>query len=42
MVSYMGYFRPFGTSMGILVGYLGVLHVLTYVALIVVSRKEAR
>jgi hypothetical protein len=42
VVKYMDYHRSFGSSVGILLGYLGVLHILTYLGLMVVARKEAR
>lgn len=34
--------RPFNIDMGILVGYLLVLHVLTFVGLLVLARGERR
>jgi hypothetical protein len=38
----MGYERPFGLSMAILAGYLGVVHVLTYGAMLLLANREAR
>jgi hypothetical protein len=41
LVTYFDYHRSLGASVGILLGYLGVLHVLTYAGLMLVSRKKA-
>jgi hypothetical protein len=41
-LEYMGYERPFGTSVAILAGYLGLLHVLTYAAMVLLANREAR
>jgi hypothetical protein len=38
----MQYSRPFGVSVAILTGYLGVVHVLTYAAMVLLANKEAR
>lgn len=38
----MGFYRSYGTSCGILVGYLAILHVLTFVGLLVAARRERR
>jgi hypothetical protein len=40
VVSYFDYYRPLGESLGIVLGYLGVLHILTYTGLVLVSRKH--
>jgi hypothetical protein len=42
ILEYYGYKRPFGTSVAILAGHLGVLHVLTYAALVLMANREAR
>jgi len=34
--------RSFGVSIGILMGYLAILHALTYLSLLLVARKERR
>lgn len=34
--------RSLGLTVGILFGYLGVMHILTYLALVAVARREAR
>jgi hypothetical protein len=41
-LAYFDFGRPFAPTFAILVGYLLVCHVLTYVALRVVARKEKR
>lgn len=38
----MGFNRPFGVSVSILVGYLGVVHVLTFLGLVLAARRERR
>jgi hypothetical protein len=38
----MQYDRPFGASIAILCGYLGVLHVMTYMTMVLLAIKEAR
>jgi hypothetical protein len=38
----MQYSRPFGVSVAILVGYLCVVHVLTFVGMLLLANKEAR
>lgn len=38
----MGFGRPFGQSVAILLGYLGALHVLTYAGLLLTARRERR
>jgi hypothetical protein len=38
----LGYSRPFGVSMAILLGYLSVLHSLTFAALVAVAKRERR
>eukprot|EP00882_Tetradesmus_deserticola_P030598 GHRQ01034440.1.p1 GENE.GHRQ01034440.1~~GHRQ01034440.1.p1 ORF type:complete len:104 (-),score=42.62 GHRQ01034440.1:435-746(-) len=42
VVDYFEFGRPFTTTVGILLGYLGVMHVLTYIAMVLSARKEAR
>ncbi|KAJ9505285.1 hypothetical protein QJQ45_027868 [Haematococcus lacustris] len=42
LLEYFKLTRPFSATLGILIGYLLVMHVLTYLALVVVSRKERR
>ncbi|WIA12636.1 hypothetical protein OEZ85_006289 [Tetradesmus obliquus] len=42
LLEYMQYGRPFGVSVAILGGYLGVVHLLTYAALVLLARHEAR
>lgn len=42
MVAPLGFSRSFGTSVGILLGYLGVLHVLTFLGLLIATRNERR
>jgi hypothetical protein len=41
-LEHMGYARPFGASVAILAGYLGVMHVLTYTAMLLLANREAR
>jgi hypothetical protein len=38
----LGFTRSFGVSVGVLLGYWGVVHVLTYLGLVLVARKEQR
>eukprot|EP00882_Tetradesmus_deserticola_P018251 GHRQ01019603.1.p2 GENE.GHRQ01019603.1~~GHRQ01019603.1.p2 ORF type:complete len:152 (+),score=42.53 GHRQ01019603.1:49-456(+) len=42
VLHYYGFERSFGNTFGILLGYLTVCHVLTYVAMTFVARKEQR
>uniref|UniRef100_A0A383VMS4 ABC transporter domain-containing protein n=1 Tax=Tetradesmus obliquus TaxID=3088 RepID=A0A383VMS4_TETOB len=42
LLEYMQYGRPFGVSVAILGGYLAVVHLLTYAALVLLARHEAR
>lgn len=42
VAQYFGFSRSFGVTLGVLVGYLGVLHVVTFVAMLLIARKEAR
>lgn len=42
VASYFGVGRSFGTTVGVLVAYLGVLHIATFLALVVVARREGR
>jgi hypothetical protein len=42
IVWYFNYHRSLGSAIGILLGYLGILHILTFGALAIVARKEAR
>jgi hypothetical protein len=42
LLEYMQYERPFGTSVAILGRYLGVVHVLTYAAMVLLANREAR
>jgi MFS-type transporter involved in bile tolerance (Atg22 family) len=42
LLQYMQYSRPFGSSVAILLGYLGVVHVLTFVGMLLLANKEAR
>jgi hypothetical protein len=42
VLRYYGFDRSFGKTFGILLGYLTVCHVLTYLAMIFVARKERR
>jgi hypothetical protein len=42
VLEYMQYERAFGTSVAILAGYLGVVHVLTYAAMVLLANREAR
>lgn len=42
VVDYFEFGRPFGVTVGILLGYLGIMHALTYLAMVVSARKEAR
>uniref|UniRef100_A0A383VRM2 ABC transporter domain-containing protein n=1 Tax=Tetradesmus obliquus TaxID=3088 RepID=A0A383VRM2_TETOB len=42
VLHYYGFDRTFGKTFGILLGYLTVCHVLTYMAMIFVARKERR
>lgn len=39
---WLGFSRPFGISMAILLGYLAALHALTFAALVLVARRERR
>jgi len=41
VLEYYGATRSFGATMGILLGYLGVLHIISYAALWITSRKLA-
>jgi hypothetical protein len=34
--------RPYGMTVGILFGYLAVMHLLTYLALVFAGKREAR
>lgn len=38
----LGFSRPFAISAGVLFGYLAVLHVLTYLGLLLATRNERR
>lgn len=42
IVQYFDYHRSFGSTVGLLLAYLGVLHALTLAGLAVLARKEAR
>lgn len=42
VVQYFDYHRGFGTSLGLLLAYLGALHLLTLAGLAILARKEAR
>lgn len=42
IVTYFQLFRPMWTTFVILIGYLGVVHVLTYLGLLNLTRKERR
>jgi hypothetical protein len=42
LVAPLGFTRPFGVSVGILLGYLGVLHILTFLGLLMATRNERR
>uniref|UniRef100_A0A383VUC5 ABC transporter domain-containing protein n=1 Tax=Tetradesmus obliquus TaxID=3088 RepID=A0A383VUC5_TETOB len=42
LLKYMQYSRPFGSSVAILVGYLCVVHGLTFVGMLLLANKEAR
>jgi hypothetical protein len=42
LVAPLGFSRSFGASFGILIGYLGVLHVLTFLGLLLATRNERR
>jgi hypothetical protein len=42
VVDYFEFGRPFSHTVGILLGYLGIMHGLTYLAMVVSARKEAR
>ncbi|WIA32105.1 hypothetical protein OEZ86_002956 [Tetradesmus obliquus] len=42
LLKYMQYSRPFGSSVAILVGYLCVIHGLTFVGMLLLANKEAR
>lgn len=42
LVAPLGFTRPFGVSVGVLLGYLGVLHVLTFLGLLMATRNERR
>jgi hypothetical protein len=42
IVQYFEYHRSFGSTVGLLLAYLGVLHALTLAGLAVLARKEAR
>jgi hypothetical protein len=42
ILSYFGLFRPFWMTCVILLGYLGVLHVATFIGQLQLTRKERR
>ena len=42
LLAYFGFSRPFGATFGILLGYLAIVHVMTYLAMIFVARRERR
>lgn len=42
VLRYFNFGRPFWMSVAILGGYLGVCHVLTYIAMLVAARRERR
>eukprot|EP00775_Hariotina_reticulata_P005626 gene5626-5865_t len=42
VINYFDFARPFGVSVGILLGYLGVVHCLTFAFMMLSARKEAR
>jgi hypothetical protein len=42
VVDYFDFGRPFSHTVGILLGYLGIMHGLTYAAMVISARKEAR
>ncbi|KAL6756257.1 ABC-2 type transporter-domain-containing protein [Haematococcus lacustris] len=42
LLQYFNLTRPFAATLGIMLGYLLVMHILTYLALVLVSRKERR
>lgn len=42
VLSFFGFSRPFDKSAGILVGYLCICHIITYMCMIFVARKERR
>jgi hypothetical protein len=42
LVAPLGFTRPFGVSLAILLGYLGILHVLTFLGLLMATRNERR
>jgi hypothetical protein len=42
IINYFNFSRPFWMSAVILLGYLGVCHVLTFIAMLVAARRERR
>ncbi|WIA10023.1 hypothetical protein OEZ85_010235 [Tetradesmus obliquus] len=42
VAAYFGMSRRFGTTIGILLGYLGLMHAATFAALLLVARRERR
>lgn len=42
IVQYFDYHRSFGSTVGLLLAYLTILHALTLAGLAVLARKEAR
>jgi len=42
LLSNMEFTHPFEVTVGILLGYLGVLHVLTFLGLLLAARRERR